>query len=85
MGAQMQRGPHHDLIEQRSGGVDDELRSAGGANNAAQIARIHRGDGNEAFFPEEAAGAVRVAVATPDRVALAFEKLREEGTGRSGP
>ena len=73
MGAQVERGANDDEIEDGGGGVDDELAAAGGADNAAKVGRVDFGDGDDAFFAEETAGALGVAVATPDGVTLAFE------------
>jgi len=60
------------------------LGVARGANDAAKVAGIDLGDGDEAFFAEKTAGTFRVAVAAPNGVALAFEKLCEEGSGGAG-
>jgi len=49
------------------------LASAGGAHNPVQISRVDLGDGDGAFFAEEAAGALKVAVTAPDCMSLPLQ------------
>ena len=79
--AKAESGAENDLIEDGGGGVDDELATLGGTDDAVEIAGVDLGDGDRRLFAEEAASAFGVAVATPDVVALAFEKLCEKGAG----
>jgi|SRR5579859_18162 len=83
MRAKTKRGAKNDFVEYGRAGIDDELAAFCGLDDAAQVAGIHFFDGNGAFFAEEATGAGQVAVAAPDGVALALQKLCEEGAGRS--
>jgi hypothetical protein len=80
---QAERGAENDFVEDGSGGIDDEVAALGGANDAVKIAGIDFSDGDGGFLAEEAAGTGGVAVATPDIVALAFEKLGKKGAGQT--
>ena len=71
--AQAQRRAHHDLIEDRGGGVDDKVAAARGADDPAQIARVDFGDGDGAALAEKTARALGVAVAAPDRMSLPLQ------------
>ena len=82
MRAEAKGGSNDDFVEDGRARVDDELAAFGGFDDAAQIAGVHFGNGDGAFFAEEAAGTDWVAVAAPDGVALTVEKLCEEGAGR---
>jgi len=73
-----------DFVEDGSGSIDDELAALGGADDSIKIAGVHFSDGDGGFLAEEAAGALRVAVATPDVVALPFKKLCEKGASGAG-
>ena len=83
VGANAESGAENDFVKDGSGGVDDQLAALGGANDGAEVAGVDGGDGDGGSFAEKAAGAGRIAVATPDIVALAFQKLCEERTGGS--
>ena len=82
-GTKAQCGAKNNFVKHRGGGIDDELAAAGGADDCEEIAGIHLGDGNGGFFAEKTASASGVAVTTPDVMALAFEKLGQEGAGRT--
>lgn len=82
-GAQAEGGAENDFVEDGCGGIDDEVAAFGGAHDAVKIAGIDFSDGDGGFLSEEAAGTGGVAVATPDIVALALEKLGKKGAGRT--
>ena len=82
MCAQAESRAKNDFVEHGSAGVDDELAALGGFDDAAQIAGVHFGDGDNALLTQKTARAGRIAIATPHRVALTVEKLCEEGAGR---
>src|SRR2546423_4539883 len=63
--AQSQSGAHDDLVKNGSGGIDEELASAGGTNDAAQIAGVDLGDGDGAPGTQKAARALEIAVPAP--------------------
>ena len=84
MRAQAQRGSHHNLIENGSRSIDDELAATSRAHDASQISRIHLGDGNRASFAQKAPRTIGVTVPAPDSMSLTLQQFREEGAGRSG-
>ena len=83
MRAQAKGGAEDDFVENRSARIDDELAALGCFDDASEIAGVYFGNGDGAFLAEKAASANRVAVAAPDGVALALQKLCKEGAGRS--
>ncbi len=82
MRAKAKRSAQDDFVEDGCRSVDDELAALGGFDDAAQVASVYFGDGDNALPAQKAARANRVAVAAPDGVALTVEKLCEEGAGR---
>jgi hypothetical protein len=70
MHAQAQGGTHYDLIEDRGGGVDQQLATAGGAHDATQVSGIDVGNGNAGIFAQKMVSALQIAVPAPDRVSL---------------
>ncbi len=82
MRAQPQSSSQHDFVEDRSRGVDDQMATLCGADDAAEVASIDFGDGNDGFFAQEAAGPSGIAVAAQDHVAMAFQKLSKKGARR---
>src|SRR5579871_2158088 len=83
VGAETKGGAEDDFVEDGSRGVDDELGVAGGTDDGGEIAGVDLGDGHDGALAQETAGALGIAVAAPDNVALALEELREERTGSS--
>src|SRR5208337_3808648 len=83
VGAKAKRGAEDDLVEHGSGGIDDQLAALCGADDAVKVAGVDGGHGDGGLFAKKTAGACGIAVAAPDVVALAFQKLCEERT--SGP
>ena len=76
--AEAQGGAKDDLIEDGGRCVDDQIAATSGAHDGPKVAGVHFDRGDFAFFAEETARAVEVAVAAPDRVALARQQLRKE-------
>jgi hypothetical protein len=70
MSTKSKGGAENAFIENRRGGVDDDVAALGGTHNAAQVTRVDRSDGDGGFHAEKTAGAGRIAVATPNIVAL---------------
>src|SRR5271157_442749 len=81
MGAKTEGGAEDDFVEDGGRSVNDQLAALCGANDGAEVARVDGGDGDGGLLAEKAAGAGRIAVATPDVVTLAFQQLCEERTG----
>ena len=77
MSTQAQRGTHDDLIEDRGRGVDDEVAATRRADDAAQVSRVHPGDGDGAALAQEAAPTFGIAVTAPDRMSLTLQQLCE--------
>jgi len=82
-GAKAERRAQNHLIKDRSGSVDDKVAAASRPDDAEEIAGVDFGDRNRRFFAEKAASASGVAITTPDVMTLAFEKLGQEGAGRT--
>src|SRR5580658_2963369 len=84
MRAQSQRGTHRDFVEYRGGCVHQQMRTARGAHDAPQIARIHGDDRNFAALAEKSAAAFGIAIAARYAVTLPLEELRQQRARRSG-
>src|SRR6267378_1258468 len=81
--AESQRGANHNLVEHRRRRIDDQLAALRRFHNRTQIPRVHGGDGDSRFLPQEAPRAHGVAIPAPDHMSLAFQELREQRTGRA--
>ncbi len=82
VGAQAQGGAQDDLVENGRGGVHQQVAAAAGLHDPPEVARVGRQAGKQGS--EEAPGALGVAVAAPDDVALALEQLGQEAPGGPG-
>src|SRR5208337_623602 len=82
VGAKAKRGAEDDLVEHGSGGIDDQLAALCGADDAVKVAGVDGGHGDGGLFAKKTAGACGIAVATPDIVALALQKLGKQGASR---
>ena len=82
-GEKAKRGAEHDFVEDGGRRINDEITAASGADDAVEVTGIDLGNGDRRFFAEKTAAASRVAITTPDVMALAFEKLGQEGAGRT--
>ena len=83
MRAKAKRGAKDDFVENGGAGINDELAALGRFDDASEIAGVYFGNGNGALFAQKAPSANRVAVAAPDGVPLALQKLCKERAGGS--
>src|SRR5271156_899636 len=81
MHAQTQSRAQNNFVEHSGGGVDQQIAAASGAHDGPEIARVCFFYFDRAFLAEKFPGAVRVAIAAPDRVSLAREQLSKQGAG----
>ena len=84
MSAQSQRRTHDDLVKDGGGSVDDQLATAGCADDTQYITGVHFSDGNAAFPAEEFTRTLEVAISAPNVMSLTDQQLCKEGTGGSG-
>src|SRR5208283_4355221 len=73
MCAQTQSGTQYDFVEDGGRSIDDEIRAFCRAHDAAEVARIHFGYGNNGFFAEKAMSPSGIPVAAPHQVASALQ------------
>ena len=82
-GAKAQSSAERNFVEHRSGRIDDELAVFGGPDDTVKVSGVDLRNRNRRFSAEKAASAIGIAITTPDMVTLAFEKLGQEGAGRT--
>jgi hypothetical protein len=70
MNSEAQSRAHDNLVEDRGGGIDDELAPARGSYNAMQVPGVHVGDGDAATLAQKVVSALQIAVAAPHRMSL---------------
>lgn len=80
MRAEAQSGAKDSLVECRRSAIGEQVATARGANDGPNIAGVGFDDLDRIFLAKKAAGALDIAVAAPDRMALAREKFSEKGT-----
>src|SRR5215469_16964918 len=79
---QAKRRPQHNLVENRSRGINDQLAALGRLHDCAQVPSVDRSHGNRRFPAEKTPRPCGVAIPTPHHVALTFQQMGQQGARR---
>ncbi len=77
--AKAQGGAKDGLVERGGSAIGEQVATARSANDGPDIASVGFDDFDGVFLAEKAAGTFDIAIAAPDRMALAREKFSEKG------
>src|SRR5262245_23790134 len=80
VGPLSQRRTQHNFVKNRCRRVDDQVAIAGRLHDSAKVPGVNLGYGYRASLAQKTPRPLRIPVAAPHCMSLAFEELREQRT-----